>query len=566
MYYAPVEGSPLLPLDFVTIYFSAFLLVLALAYFALRIADRKVHFTRHLAVVGFFALALKTAAIGGGSILAAYWLLPAPHLAHSSLASYPGGYPTEQKIEFKFDRPVSRKAMEKTISPEVPGVWMFESSTYRTHLLRTVVFYPTRTLAPDTVYTVTLTNIQNTLRSSKPYSRQFTFNTQALPAVADVTPKGESSGVSVSAPIEIALSSPLTPASEFQFAFSPPVEFETSLDASRTRYTLTPAQPLRQGTQYALSVRRASIIRDLQTGEVVSRTDMEEVYAGSFLTEGVLAEAPAQPEAAREPTIAEFVPAQGWTGVSEKSSVRVTFNQEVDKTSAESRFSISPLAAGALTWEGNTLIFTPFSPFPQSITFKVSIAPGVKSAAGLDSAEAFAASFTTVHSTTKLAVPAYLQKYGLSCEAAALRMALSFYGVKVSEDTLLEKIGVDPTPHAGNVWGNPYLAFVGNVKGKQMVDGYGVYWGPIAQVAREFRDAHEFEGWTLGQLTKALADGHPVVIWTYSKNGTPTEWQTPLGHRIFAVRDEHAVTVAGFVGSPDNPSQFIVNDPLVGQV
>lgn len=59
-------------------------------------------------------------------------------------------------------------------------------------------------------------------------------------------------------------------------------------------------------------------------------------------------------------------------------------------------------------------------------------------------------------------------------------MALNFKGVNVSEDDLIPKVGFDKTPHNGNIWGNPYTAFVGNISGRQMVDGYGVYWGRAA--------------------------------------------------------------------------------------
>ena len=67
-------------------------------------------------------------------------------------------------------------------------------------------------------------------------------------------------------------------------------------------------------------------------------------------------------------------------------------------------------------------------------------------------------------------------------------------------------------------------------------------------------------------MTHELSNGNPVVIWTYSSGGWPTTWTTPDGQTVAAFRDEHAVTAVGFVGSADNPSQIIINDPLVGQV
>ncbi len=264
--------------------------------------------------------------------------------------------------------------------------------------------------------------------------------------------------------------------------------------------------------------------------------------------------------------VTESYPENNWDAVSIEAPIKITFDQEVDKSSAESLFSIEPKIDGDFSWEGNTLIFKPSSPFSYSTTYKVLLAKGIKSARGLDSTEDFIVSFTSQEQTVKLAVPIMLQQHGLSCEIAALRMALSFRGVQVSEETLLAKVGVDNTPHEGDVWGDPHVAFVGNVDGKQMVDGYGVYWGPIERVAKEYREAEDFENWDAISLTKAISEGNPVVIWVYSSGGWPTSWKTPSGKTITGTRDEHAVTAVGYVGPASNPSQFIINDPLYGQV
>lgn len=171
-----------------------------------------------------------------------------------------------------------------------------------------------------------------------------------------------------------------------------------------------------------------------------------------------------------------------------------------------------------------------------------------------------------INRTIKLDVPAYLQQHALSCEVASLRMALAYRGINETEEKLLDEVGYDPTPHKGNVWGDPYKAFVGDVDGKQMTTGYGVYWGPIARVANNYRKAKDFEGRKVSDLTKELSDGNPVVIWVYSSGGIPTKWYTPEGKEIYATSGEHAVTAVGFVGSENDPTHIIVNDPLVGQV
>lgn len=194
------------------------------------------------------------------------------------------------------------------------------------------------------------------------------------------------------------------------------------------------------------------------------------------------------------------------------------------------------------------------------------IKSGIKSINGLDSTDNYSIKFKTQDETFKLGVPAYLQKYSLSCEISALQMALEFKGVKLDEDRILSEIGVDKTERKDGFWGDPHAAFVGNVNGRQMVSGYGVYWEPIARVARNYRKALDFRGWGIGQLTNEIGKGNPVIIWVYSSNGAPVTWNTLAGKSIFGVRGEHAVLAVGFVGPKDDPTSIIINDPLIGQI
>ena len=84
-------------------------------------------------------------------------------------------------------------------------------------------------------------------------------------------------------------------------------------------------------------------------------------------------------------------------------------------------------------------------------------------------------------------------------------MALNYRGAIVSETDIMNIVGYDPTIRNGNVWGDPYTAFVGDINGRQDTTGYGVYWDPIARAARTWRNATAFTGWTSGQAAEQLA-------------------------------------------------------------
>lgn len=647
--YSPVEGSPLIPPDILTVYFASFLLLLTAIYVFLRFKRKEARVGQQLRTVFYLAVVIKCILLVGGGFLTAYWFLPKPSVARTTPSLGVSDFPINQKIEIVFDRPISRTLLEKSITPETPGVWVFESSIYRTHFFRRVVFYPTTSLKPHTQYTISLSNIKNTIRTTEPFIYELTFKTQDAPNVLSVEPGHGKTDTRIDTRIIVSLSNPNDLVSEFQFEIVPQVSFQTVLNRSKKFYTLAFVEPLRQGTQYTLRITKTDLTWNLESKEIIVREPTVEAYTGSFTTKeppgiesftpsesNILLQTPISVSFSQsmdrksvedylsfEPNIngtiswkddktfiftpekltfetlykvkiakgargtdggffeedvektfntigsvkvANMNPANGWKGVGIHGPIRLAFDQEVDRASAEEKFSISPPVEGAFFWEGNTMIFSPNESFSYSTAYTVTVAQGVKSAEGLDSNSIFSSIFTTQDTTHKLSVPAFLQQHALSCEVAALRMALAFRGVDVTEEVLLSHVGIDSTPHSGNIWGNPYNAFVGNVDGKQMVNGYGVYWEPIARTARNFRNADSFEGWSIEQLTEALSAGNPVVIWVYSSRGVSTNWFTPGGQQIYAVRDEHAVVVVGFVGPAKNPPAIIVNDPLIGQV
>jgi len=263
--------------------------------------------------------------------------------------------------------------------------------------------------------------------------------------------------------------------------------------------------------------------------------------------------------------LSSISPSSGSQGISINSGLRMTFNQTVDHVSAESKFSITPAVEGSFSWDGRTMIFQPAEALAFNTTYTVSLASGINSSSGFDSEADQSFNFATELSVTRLSVSFHRQEHNLSCEIATLVMALSYRGVSVSEATIIEAIGVDPTPKGGGVWGNPHIAFVGDIDGHQPSTGYGVYWQPIAQAAQAYRTASWFTGWNLDHLTAEIKKGNPVIVWGTAGSGSRIDWKTPEGGNVVAVNGEHTRLVIGFIGSADNPTKIITLDPLSGE-
>lgn len=166
----------------------------------------------------------------------------------------------------------------------------------------------------------------------------------------------------------------------------------------------------------------------------------------------------------------------------------------------------------------------------------------------------------------RLDVPFYRQEHSLSCEIAALRMALAGVGYIVSESELINLLPFDPTAKGKGVWGDPYIGFVGSIDGKMPQSGYGVYWNPIALVGQNFTHTEVIENASPQDLTKHLLEGRPIVYWGFFGRGKTVSWHTPLGKQIDGVNGEHARTIIGFSGTPENPDGFLLLDPIYGDM
>ena len=168
------------------------------------------------------------------------------------------------------------------------------------------------------------------------------------------------------------------------------------------------------------------------------------------------------------------------------------------------------------------------------------------------------------------------QEHNLSCEAAALKMALSYYGVDAGELTLLGYMSADGRPAlfdaAGRLatWGDPAQGFVGSPDGHiERYTGYGVYFQPLARAATEAGATVLESGSGLygdpvpaTDLYRALLRGHPAVAWISN-----TYRQAPLrqytsygGASVSYTLTEHAVTLIGV-----RPDAVLIDDPWFGR-
>ena len=175
-----------------------------------------------------------------------------------------------------------------------------------------------------------------------------------------------------------------------------------------------------------------------------------------------------------------------------------------------------------------------------------------------------------------LDIKIHYQEHNLTCEAAALKMALAYEGINVDEMTLIGYMTRDPRPAKFDshghlaTWGDPALGFVGNPDGNiQRYTGYGVYDQPVAYAALLAGANVVAAGGGLygspiapSEVYDAVLDGHPVVVWISNTYRTVSlkQYTAYDGSTVSYTLTEHAVTVVGV-----RADAVLINDPWFGQ-
>lgn len=461
----------------------------------------------------------------------------------------------EENISFIFDKPVDKYALwNLDIEPDIE----YEQAVNNDQ----VTFDFTNNLSQSQKYTYKLmrTLVRYDLEKNEIIERANaeevatgSFTTIKEPLISTIEPEG--SGVLVDAPVKIVFDQVMEqlPVTE-GFKLEPAVEGELKWQDDKT--LIYEHADFKKDQKYTISFPKGL--------PSVNGGITEQKIEHNFTTIGRV-------------QVSSFYPATGASGVGRGTNINVTFNQQVDHASAQSKFSISPSVSGSFAWDGNTLIFNPSADLEYGTTYTISMASGVKTVHGLDSNQNYSSSFSTETQYFVLDVPVYYQSQRFECNLIATSMALAYKGSSVSVGTLWSQVAKDSTPRTddanGNIqtWGNPYSGFVGDINGEP--NGYGVYWGPISSLANNYRSTAVRTGWNRTSLLQEVEAGNPVVIWahngySYSVNGavgSNISWQTPGGQSIYAIAGMHSYVVVGWIGNINNPTHIIVNDSNRGR-
>ena len=153
------------------------------------------------------------------------------------------------------------------------------------------------------------------------------------------------------------------------------------------------------------------------------------------------------------------------------------------------------------------------------------------------------------------------------CEVTSLAMIMAYMDIDTNKMRLAQEIKKDTTNYTRDAngkitFGNPYDGFVGDMYNIRN-DGYGVYHGPIAELAQTYKpnEVIDFTGVGFDRLLGLVAKGMPVwVVANTMYRPLPEElfemWHTPTGI-VKITYKEHAVVLTGY-----SDKYVYINDPL----
>ena len=157
--------------------------------------------------------------------------------------------------------------------------------------------------------------------------------------------------------------------------------------------------------------------------------------------------------------------------------------------------------------------------------------------------------------------------YPVGCESVALYTLLKYYDVDVTVEDIINKLKKGERPHyEGETMygGNPETEFLGDPKD---IYSYGVYEGPIEEVANSFKPGiKNISGTDLNDVLKLVDMGHPVQVWS-SINCLPPKiadhtWiDRKTGKEIIWKQPFHSLVLVGY-----SKDKVVVSDPDKGAI
>jgi cytochrome b6 len=261
------------------------------------------------------------------------------------------------------------------------------------------------------------------------------FKVVPPPVVMDATPREGSEGIFINSPVVIAFNKEMDrPSVEAAFSIDPPVNGTFTWEGPVARFNLngtTEDDLLAEATTYTYSLDTSAMD--------VDGIHLLEPLLVTFTTgsgQDVFA-----------PTVISILSSR----VPRDAVVRITFSEPMDRSSAVAAFSIGPAVRGNLTWEADTLVFTPAGLLDYDTLYTVRVEGSAQDLAGNPLGTDILYTFLTIADTVPPAVEATSPVNGSRDVPLVTTVTLQL-SPDVDRDTLARALTWDPPVLADISW------------------------------------------------------------------------------------------------------------------
>jgi len=264
------------------------------------------------------------------------------------------------------------------------------------------------------------------------------------PTVSSVAPSNGATGIASGANVTVTFSESMNESvTQEAFTISPAV----SGDFSWSGNTMTFAPDiLAYNTEYTCTV--STDAKD-PAGNYLAST-----YTWSFKT--------AYSGDTTAPTISSVTPSNGAANIATIPTIVAAFNEEMNESSAQEAFTISPSVSGDFSWNGNTMTFTPGSELSTDTTYTCSVGTGAQDLTGNSLASAKTWSFTTESTNVTAPTVILVNPSDYATEIAVSSAVLLTFSEGMNESSVQSAFSISPSV-SGNVdWTGNTMTFTPN--------------------------------------------------------------------------------------------------------
>jgi outer membrane protein assembly factor BamB len=293
--------------------------------------------------------------------------------------------PLNTNIQVTFNEPMNHSATESAfdISPSVLGTFSWNGNI--------LTFIPNSELTPEKQYTVTISTeakdlIGNSLDGdddgiaegspNDDYSWRFYTGArpdETSPYVLFIEPDYNAMGVNIDSKIRVIFSEPMNkPLTKIGFRITPNPSGAFNWDDTGKEMSFFPASKLNYETKYTITLNSSSaqdLAGNLLDGNNNSISEGSPIddYGWSFTTisEPVNDISP--------PKIITTYPEDKTDFVNVNTNIEIIFDEEMNQSSSQNAFSLSPMITGTFRWDFNNMIFDPDADLEYNIKYSVKI-------------------------------------------------------------------------------------------------------------------------------------------------------------------------------------------------